>query len=654
MWFPTAFLPFLVTLSILCFGIGWFVLTALFEKNSSKLTVWEKLCLSFALSQAILIFGMIGIGKAGINLNVLTLSIFITLLTTLLFLCFSLLTRQERLAEKLGPHRFTFSRKQSWLFLFLLGATLLIKTVYLTDTILPTSTDLGHHLYWAKSISETGNLPYYAEQNIVSDPASGYRVTSPEPIADFIIGEHLTLAALVLFSQVSFLSAAPILFLHLINILSLLALATLAYYLIRGITLPGIKSTLWTGENAFLLTLFLFGPLYSLASPQSKFVSGGVVGNTFGNLFIPLIILCLYRGLRTKDSRFLGLGLLLSWTLAYIHHLSTFMLLFVLVATIILHLLLHIRTLLPLLKSWLTLIVRPFPLAIISVSVLFFFLVAMPTYIETNAITTAVGTPTKTTRTGLTFEQISNSVGAPRLALALLGLVFLAFAVKTKSYARSFLLGWMTVLLVMTLRPDILFVDIPSSRIGAYLSFPIGMSAALFLLVLLSYFRHYQNSLPRVLGLFASIFLLLFIVSSGNSDNSATLLKESKAEPIVATIHATQFLATHTSTDDRIVKDHNFIVGDAWMKLFFMRGYSYPFSRAYFGRYETNPDRERCTLYMISTPSSKEGERCFEATGVNFVVVDSIKDSAQFDTAKKFSKIYSSRYITIYQKNLSL
>ncbi|MEK9173995.1 MAG: hypothetical protein AAB845_01890, partial [Patescibacteria group bacterium] len=339
---------------------------------------------------------------------------------------------------------------------------------------------------------------------------------------------------------------------------------------------------------------------------------------------------------------------------AYIHHLSTFMLLFALVATIILHLLLHIQNPLPLLKNWLTLIIKPFPLAIIATSLVFFFLVAMPTYIETNAITTAVGTPTRTTRTGLTFEQISNSLGAPRLALAILGLFFLAFVLKTKSYARSFLLGWSGVLLIMTLRPDLLFVDIPSSRIGAYLSFPIGISAALSLLALLSYFRYYQKFLPHALGLFSSLFLFLFIISSGNYDNSATLLKESKAEPIVATIHASQFLAAHTSTDDRIVKDHNFIVGDAWMKLFFMRGYSYPFSRAYFGRYETNPDREHCTLYMISTPSSKEGERCFAATGVNFVVVDSVKDSAQFNTAKKFSKIYSSRYITIYQKNLSL
>ncbi len=652
MWFPTTFLPFLVTLFVLCFGTGWFVLNAIFPK-SSTLTVWEKILFSFALSQGILIFGMITIGKGGINLNVLSLSLFITLLTTFLALFFSLLTRKESTDQKTSSHLFGFSPKQAWVFLFLFGAIILIKTIYLSNTIIPTATDLGHHLYWSKSISETGQLPFYSEQNIVKD-SDRFRVTEPEPIADFIIGEHLTLAAINIFSGVSYLSAFPILFLHLINLLSLLALATLAYYLVRGLKIPTFSHPLWTGENAFLVTLLFFGPLYSLGSPQSKFVSGGVVGNTFGNLFLPLILLCFYRALRTKDSRFLGLALLFTWTLAYIHHLSTFILLFVLVATILLHILFHFRTAHTLLLQWFKLLFRPFPLIIVATILLFFFVVAMPTYIETNAVGTAVGTPTKTTRTGLTFEQISQSIGSPRFALALLGLLVFGFFLRKKSYARTFILAWTGILLLMTMRPDLLLVDIPSNRIGAYLSFPIGIAAGIFSLFFLCYFEKYKQYLPRIVYFSSLITLAVILLSNGSFDNAATLLKESKAEPVVATMHASQFLATHTSTDDRIVKDHNFIVGDAWMKLFFMRGYSYPFSRAYFGRYETNPDREHCTLYMISTPNSKDGERCFQATGVNFVVVDAVRDAAQFDTAKKFSKIYSSRYIAIYQKNTSL
>lgn len=652
MWFPTAFLPFLVILFILCFGIGWFLLEVLFKKTPTLLTTWEKLLFSFTLSQSLVIFGMIGIGKAGVNINVITLSLFLTCFTLIIAVLFSLLTNFQRDASS-ETASFSFSHKQALLFVTLIGLTLLVKHIYLENTIIPTATDLGHHLYWAKSISETGQLPFYAEQNIIKDGA-GFQVTPLEPIADFIIGEHLMLAAIAMVSGLSYLSAFPVLFLHLINILSLLALATLSYYLVRGLPLFQKDHPLWTGENAFLITLFIFGPLYSLGSPQSKFISGGVVGNTFGNLFIPIILICFYRALRTKDSRFLGLAFLFSWTLAYIHHLSTFILLFILTATILLHLLFHIRTLLPLLQSWLRLFLKPFPLFILLVATLFFFWVAMPTYIETHAIDTAVGTPTKTTRTGLSFEQISNSLGSPRLALALFGFFFVAFVVRKASYARTFLLGWLGILLLMTLYPGLLFVDIPSNRIGAYLSFPVGISASIFLLLVIIYLRQHREYLPRIIYIFSFVSLFIFTLSNGSYDNSTTLLKESKAEPLVATFHASQFLAAHTSSDDRIVKDHNFIVGDSWMKLFFMRGYSYPFSRAYFGRYETNPDREQCTLMMISTPNTKEGEKCFQATGVNFVVVNSQEDAAQFDTAKKFSKIYSSRYISIYQKNTSL
>jgi hypothetical protein len=40
----------------------------------------------------------------------------------------------------------------------------------------------------------------------------------------------------------------------------------------------------------------------------------------------------------------------------------------------------------------------------------------MPTYIETQAVGTALGTPTKTTRTGLSFYQITFSSGEARVA----------------------------------------------------------------------------------------------------------------------------------------------------------------------------------------------------------------------------------------------
>ena len=653
MWFPTLFLPFLTTLLILCFGIGLFLLSGIFNLKRSPLSVWEKILFAFALSQSFLIFGMQIIGHQGISFNIFSLTLLIGLGSALCFGVFSLISRftssPESAADK-EDSPLSFTRQQTAIFIVLILATFLIKTIYLHNTVIPTATDLGHHLYWAKAISESGELPYYAEQNIVTVDGT-VQVTEPEPISDFIIGEHLTLAAIQIYSQSSYFGAFPILFLFLINILSLLALATLSFYLVRGISKKFFAPHIWNGENAFLLTLLFFGPLYSLASPQAKFVSGGVIGNTFGNFFIPIILLCFYRALRKRDSRFLGLGLLFTFTLAYIHHLSTFILLFVLVAVILLHILLHLKSLPTVFRSWFTLLVKPLPLAILALAILFFFFVAMPTYIENSALDTAVGTPTKTTRTGLTLLQIANSSGSVRLALALMGALFFTLLIRSKHYAQSFLLGWTIILLVMTLRPDLLFVDIPSSRIGAYLSFPLGISAVLFLLAFFAHWQKKHLALPKVLALGSFVAIFIFAISEGSLDNGSTLLEASKAEPLVATMHASQYLSNHTSTDDRIIKDHNFIVGDAWIKLFFMRGYSYPFSRAYFNRYETNPDREQCTLAMISTPNTKDGDRCFQRTGVNFVMVESSRDTAQFNSSKKFSKIYTSRYVTIYQKN---
>lgn len=648
---PT-FIPFIVALFVLCFGIGFFLLSAFFPKMSPLLTPWEILIYSFALSQTFLIFGMLWMGTLGIHLNILTLAIFLGVGAGVFYLFFLLIAKlpSQTIKEIKNPPLFRFSKKQGLIFILIITATLLIKTIYFTNTVLPSSTDMGHHLYWSKSISETGTIPVYEEQNIIEENGR-YQVTAPEPIADFIIGEHLTLAALQIFSQASYYSAFPVIFLSLINLLGLFTLATLSFFLVRGFKIPHFNPTIWNGENAFLLTLFIFGPLYSLSSPQAKFASGGVIGNIFGNFFIPLILLCFYRGVSERDSRFVGLGLLFTFTLAYIHHLSTFMLLFILVAIILFALVIRYRDIPAVLKEWFLLLAKPLPLAIIVGATLFFFLVAMPTYIETNAVTTAVGTPIKTTRTGLTFNQITESNGVERVIFALLGAV-VAFILGRRSggYETSFVVGWLVILLLMTLAPGLLYVDIPSNRIGAYLTFPLGILAAIFMLALFASWQSKKFPLPQVLILFVFMTLFITTLSGGSYDNSKTLVEPGKAEPLVATMHASEFLAAHTSTDDRIVKDHNFIVGDAWMKLSFMRGYSYPFSRAFFNRYETNPDREQCTLAMISTPNTKEGKRCFEETGVNYVVVNADEDGAQFSASKDFSKIYASRYIAIYQR----
>lgn len=643
-----------LALALLFFFPGFFLLRLFLQKNT-QLTALETWVLSFALGIGFLNILMILIGKASIPFTRTTLLLGI-FGAVLLFTLSSLLIRKllHNRTEETAPtkHSFPFSRKQTLLFVTLLTLTFFIKTIYLSHTILPTATDLGHHMYWSKLTAETGKLPSYAKQDIITDENGVYRISQPEPIADFIIGEHLPFAAINIFSRLDFLSAFPILFLFFINLMSLLALALLARTLAENIKSPWLADHIFTPQNIALATLFFFGPLYTLASPQVKFVSGGVVGNTLGNFFLPLILFAYVRAFQEKRQDFLALGFFLTFSLAYIHHLSTLMTLFALFGAVLCYLAFHWRTLSTTIRSWITLLFTPKPLITIVLTCLFFFVVAMPTYIETHAVGTALGTPTKTTRTGLSFLQITFSSGEARVALGLIGILLLTTLRTRTRYASAFLLGWGIILFLMTFAPHLLFINIPSNRIGAYLSFPLGILAAFALVGSFAFFFQEQKRLflPSILVLFLSFAGFVFSLGSGSFDNNQTLLPESKGLALFETFSASRYLARHTTTQDIILKDHNYIVGDSFIKLFFLRGYAYPLSRGFFKRYEDNPNREQCTLLMISVPNTARGEKCYTETGTNFVMVNPKFDITPFEKSTHFSRIYASDSIHIYAR----
>lgn len=637
------------------FFVPGFVLIRIFFQNRKLLSEFETFLFSFCLSVGLMDFIMLALGKLNIPFTKTSISLGILFSFAIAFLISFLFKRFRKNShpkeEETAP--FSFSKYQSWLFILLIVLTFLIKTAYLSHAVLPTATDLGHHMYWSKVISETGALPFYGKQEIETMENGDYVLSDePKAIADFIIGEHLPFSALNIFSKVDYFTAFPVTFLFLINILSVLALVSLSFRLAMGVKDVFPKSALFTGENIALATLLFFGPLYTLASPQAKFVSGGVVGNTFGNLFIPLIILAYYRAFKEKSGGFLALGFFLTFTLAYTHHLSTFILLFALVFSAILYLVFHWNSIGEVFHSWVKIIIHPASLVTLFFIFAFFFLVAMPTYIETNAVGTAVGTPTKSTRTGLSFLQVTFSSGEARVALGLVGTFLLLLLRSRATYAGAFLLGWSIILLMMTLNPDALFIDIPSNRIGAYLSFPLGVLASFSLIAFFALLKDDKKSfvLPGLFVLIASISLFTFSFGSGSYDNSQTFLPESKSFLALETFHASTYLSGHITEDDIVLKDHNYITADSWMKLFFLRDYSYPLSRGFFKRYEDNPNREQCTLLMISVPNTPKGEKCYAETGTNLVVINPHFDATQFEKSEKFSRIYASDSIHIYRK----
>lgn len=653
----------MITFILFLFALGLFflsgrmVLRAVFGAHRS-LSAFETLVFSFALGVGVLDFSMIYLGARGIPFTVssilLALLAFPSLLLALRMAYEAFAphgrTNSSPVPEKNSP--FSASRNEQWAFLCIMALTVFLRTTFLSDAGLPTSTDLGHHMYWSKLIVDSRALPEYEKREILFRDGA-VSLSEPTPIADFIIGEHLPFAAIAILSGSSFFSAFPVNTLFLVNLLSVLALFALAVRFASGF----LASHGVSPFSAGLLVLFFVGPLFAFSSPESKFVSGGVVGNLFGNLFIPLILLALFRALRDRDPRFLALGIVLSFTLAYTHHLSALVLLFVFAGILVALIALFPREVGALTKRIAKLFLSPYPTVALLFAGIFFTVVAMPTYIETGAADTAIGAPSKATRTGLSFLQVADTSGAARAGLGIAAILLAFFFRPSRSsVAFAFMLGWGGALLVMTLRPHWVFLDIPSNRIGTYLSFPLallsGLLAASFPAILRSSGRGASAPfIPGRLFLFGMLVIFGFATWNGSADNQASLPSSRKSEQTAEVFRASEYLASRALPGDLLLKDHNYLSADAWIKLFFMRGYDYPLSRGFFKRYEDEvKPREQCTLRMISTPNLPEGKKCFEALGVNLIAVNPAYDATQFEKSSSFSRIYAGDHVHIYER----
>lgn len=617
---------------------------------NKDLSALEQALYSFALGIGITDASFLLLGKLHIPFTALNIGFWYALLFIIFFIVLRL--RRVSLFTTQKITLFT-NRKEFTIGILILIFLFFIKGFYLSGTILPTATDLGHHLYWAKLTSDTQALPVYEKQEIVPQADGSHIVTPPTPIADFIIGEHLPLSFLHIVTGASYFGTFPILFLFLLNLGSVLAYALLLFYVAKNIQ----EDTSWrfvTPSIFFLVALFVFGGLFALASPEMKFVSGGVVGNLFGNFFIPLALILLIRTLREKSAPFLSLFLLLSATLAYTHHLSTFVLLYILVFTDLALIIFWRKELWQAAKSWFFLFTKPAVWGTVLGIALFAFFVALPTYLELNAVGTAVGTPTKDTRTGLTFFQLTSSNSAYKLGLAVFALFIIAgVSAFRKNVATILLFAYGVVLLIMTIAPQLLYVDIPSNRISHYLSFPLTLLALFGSLFLIEkYLRRIPQERSSLQNsfIFGGILLIaISLIAPGLEDNSKTLTSQNQALYVKETFKAAEYLQKHAEADELILRDHNFIqASDTWMKLFFSHGYNYPFSRSFFKRYEDNPEREQCTLAMIATPNTPFGKRCYEDLPVRFLVVNPNFDAAQFQRSEMFSLVYQSANIAIY------
>lgn len=647
---------FYISVILVLFLPGYFLLLAVFGK-SRAINSLERFVISFGLSLVSVDFILFLYSKINISINRLSVILGILLFVTI---CYGICKFRSGLAATATAGEtelFSFSRNQFILILLLLFLTVFIKTAYLSGTIAPTATDLGHHMYWAKLISETGKLTDY------------------EGMPDFIIGEHTIFALINILTGQSFFSGWPIVILNLINILGILTVFILVLRIFKN-------------KTAAILTLLFLGVLFAISSPQSKFVSSGVIGNIFGNLLMPLAFYFYYRtfefvsviaipprrekqsfdnyeiaassrqsGTPRNDRIFLSLGFFVTFGLFYTHHLTAFIFLFIFLLLIPLFLLVNYRNVEDILKKSVKTIFSPPVIITFMIGLVFFFFIFVPSYLNPQAIDTAVGSPVKSTRVGLNLVNLKQTAGEPRLALGLIGLLLLAISRQRRDFGYALIASWTVMIFIMSVAPNLLFIDLPSSRIGNYLSYPLAILGAFgFYHIFNPQFifektGRVQNFSAPLLFKGAFILILAFAVTSGLSDSAQAFKQKNSAKELAQTLAVSQYVAENSQASDMVLKDHNYITGDTWMKLFFMRGYKYPLSRSYFRRYEDSvAKREDCTLVMISNPGSEQAKQCFSDTGTDFLIINPRYDSAQFLRLPNFDQVYMSNDVATYYR----
>ncbi|MFA6973549.1 MAG: DUF1616 domain-containing protein [Parcubacteria group bacterium] len=633
---------FYISLGLVLFVPGYFLLLAIFGR-SGALSRFERFAIAFGLSIVSVDFILFALSRAGVAITRLSTIAGIVIFSAICFAVYKISViasiakqsrddRSEIAAVVTLPRNdnalFNFSKKQFALILLLLFLTLFIKVAYLSGTVLPTSTDMGHHMYWAKWMVVQQALPTY------------------DGMPDFIIGEHTIFGAMALIGGLDFFSAFPPVVLLLVDLLGILTVFLLTLRIFKD-------------KNVAILSLLFLGVLFAISSPQAKFVSGGVIGNLMGNFLMPLAFYFYYRAfsffgekreLGREEKKFLGMAIFTTFGLFYTHHLTSFIFLFIFAFLVVLFLALNYREA----KNIITRVVRMFfspeVLPIFLTGLIFFFFIFTPSYIEPSAVGTAVGAPSKATREGLSISALKSSVGEARLALGFLGILLLAYSYRKKDFGFAVVTAWAVMIFVMSSVPQILFINLPSNRIGNYLSYPLAILSAFGLYAV---FQKNTDSRQRGRTLFQASFLLIitFVLVNGLADSAASLTNKNEADLMAQTFHSAQYVAKTTSDKDIVLKDHNYINSDAWMKLFFMRGYKYPDSRGFFKRYEdpTKP-REMCTLYMISNPGGADAQKCFSETRTNFLMINPRYDSAQFHKLQEFDQVYFGGNVAVYYK----
>lgn len=634
------------------------LLTPLSPSNSFIIKRYFHFLFAPALGLVALDFTLFFLNK--INQAISRENLFLTFLFlngALIVFDFFLTKKEKEEAEKEAKKK----PKIVLIFLGLFVFAVTLRTVFYLPDVVPQNTDLGHHSYWAELLVQNEKIPEY---------------DTPE----VIVGEHLIFGSLGKLSGVSLLSS-----------LTLILLAFYNFFLI--LIIPAVSLVVFNRKIIALFSFSFCGVYFAIDSPQAKFVRGGVIGNTFGNLFIVLtfFVLAIFlrffwkklqengeiaRNASKRLSHLVSLIIFILGGALYTHHLSAFLLIFCLFfffISLFLATVLFFYHQLGLKKAiFRTLLITKNLLFEKSVIFFFCFLLIMlffvytPSYLETQAISTVARKPLKESHLGVSFSSAPDKFGKIRLGLTFLAMTFMFFAsfkskidFLKKDFSRyrkilpifwTFFFSWSFPLFVLTFTPWLFIIDLPSQRVINYLLFPSIFLAGFGLFILFSLAK---KNLSGRSFLITSAFFIALAFFEGTVDFRNYFTWENKFQETVELYEASKYLRDNSKKEDAILKDHVSLVGDAWIKFFLLRGYDYFTSRTYDYKYVVydpyNPV-DTCPKDMIDVPESKVSLDCYGQTGISYVILRPKGEKFFFFRAMDFNTIYESDSVSIFKK----
>jgi hypothetical protein len=650
---------YLFSLVIVLFIPGYFLISAINAKTK-LFTTLEKFVLSLGVSIIVTDFMLLALGA--FKLPITRGSI---ILATIIFsaICWAISFYRKKDSDSEDQEKEILSKKQLAAIVLILMLSFFIRSIYLSGAIAPSATDLGHHMYWSNMITKNGSIPNFQQQDIAISNGT-YSITPPHNISDFIIGEHLIFAAISLISGISVVSYFPVVTLLLINIFSLLAVFILVLRL--------FDSNHEKATNIGIIALLFLGPIFAISPPQAKFIGGGVIGNLIGNILVPLALYFYCRTFKEKNPTMLSLAILFSMALFYTHHLTALIFLLTLALIIFSLIITNALNLKRFFKEISAAVISIPTIGTLIFAAIFVIGIYIPTYITNKAVSTVVGGPSKTGHGGLSFTAFKDTLGEPRLSLAIAGIILFALfyfipkiytiyknkkdAIRIDELLPSiFLLSWTLSISIISLFPTLIRIDIPSGRVANYGTYPFAIMGAYAIVTLATFLRDNPKKFPLKKSFIFAVFFLFFAYSMSlgyfdNNQNTSTLATPQRVQE---TFHASQYLQKNIGDKDQLLSDHINLAADSWVKIFFMKDYHFPLYRANLDRYDNGIDRqEKCTLNMISSPSSEDSKKCYLDLGITYIMVNKKTDSAQFQKDNSFSLVYSNDDVNIYHRKV--